>query len=149
MSTTQSTATRAIMMRDGYSIPSTADQRTELNDLPICEMMYAKRNGGRVCRATLAAVFEAMRDSNAVVVLYVGADGKQDARVLWPNSVTLTKDDNIVCCAYCTMRRQWKSFRLDRMITCHPLSMPDDILTDDEPHQDWEDSPQGRAIAAR
>jgi hypothetical protein len=77
VTTAQSTAPRTILMRDGYAIPATADQRTELNDLPICEMMYAKRNGGRVCRATLTAVFEAMRDSSAVVVLYIGADGKQ------------------------------------------------------------------------
>jgi len=37
-----------------------------------------------------------MRDSSAVVVLYVGLDGGQDARVLWPNSITFTKDKKIV-----------------------------------------------------
>ena len=56
-------------------------------------------------------------------------DGGQDARVLWPNSITFTKDSKIVCKAYCTMRRQWKTFRIDRMLTCHELTTPDDAET--------------------
>jgi len=71
-------------------------------------------------------VADAMRDSSAVVVLYVGLDGGQDARVLWPNSITFTKENKIVCKAYCTMRREWKTFRIDRMLTCHELTTPDD-----------------------
>ena len=72
-------------------------------------------------------VADAMRDSSAVVVLYVGLDGGQGARVLWPNSITLTKDNKIVAKCYCTMRKQWKTFRIDRMLTCHGLTTPDDI----------------------
>jgi len=53
--------------------------------------------------------------------------GGQDARVLWPNSITFTKDNKVVCKAYCTMRREWKTFRIDRMLTCHELTTPDDI----------------------
>lgn len=122
----QSTTVRTVTAKDGYTVPTTADQRTALNDLPICEMLYHRDNGGRVSRATLSLVMDAMRDSAAVVVLYIGADGKQDARVLWPAAVSLTKDNNIVTRAYCTMRREWKSFRLDRMLTCHALTTPDD-----------------------
>ncbi len=80
-------------------------------------------------RPTVIAVADAMRDSSAVVVLYVGLDGGQDARVLWPNSISLTKENKVVCKAYCTMRRQWKTFRIDRMLTCHELTTPDDCET--------------------
>ena len=37
-----------------------------------------------------------------------------------------SKDNNIVCKAYCTLRKEWETFRLDRMLTCHPLTTPDD-----------------------
>jgi predicted DNA-binding transcriptional regulator YafY len=73
---------------------------------------------------------EQARGGVSLVVLYVGADGGQDARVLWPTSITLTADNNLTCKAYCTMRRAWKSFRIDRMLTCHPLTTPDDLTTD-------------------
>ena len=73
-------------------------------------------------------VADAMRDSSAVVVLYVGLDGGQDARVLWPNSISFTKERRSSA-RYCTMRRQWKTFRIDRMLTCHALTTPDDIET--------------------
>jgi len=127
MVTQQSTASRTVVAKDGYTVSATADQRTDLNDLPICEMLYHRDNGGKVSRATLSLVMDAMRDSSAVVVLYVGADGGQDARVLWPTSITLTGEQHIVTRAYCTMRQQWKTFRLDRMLTAHPLTTPDDI----------------------
>ncbi len=124
---TQSITPRTVTAKDGYTVPATADQRTDLNDLPICAMLYHRDNGGKVSRATLSLVMDAMRDSSAVVVLYVGADGKQDARVLWPTSITLTGEQHIVTRAYCTMRQQWKTFRLDRVLTAHPLTTPDDI----------------------
>jgi len=127
MVTQQSTASHTVVAKDGYTVPATADQRTDLNDLPICEMLYHRDNGGKVSRATLSLVMDAMRDSSAVVVLYVGADGKQDARVLWPSSITLTADNNLTARCYCTMRQQSKTFRLDRMLTAHPLTTPDDI----------------------
>ncbi len=69
---------------------------------------------------------DAMRDCAAVVTLYTNGKGEVAARVLWPASVTLTKEQNIVCHAYCTKRREWRTFRLDRMVTCHALTTPDD-----------------------
>ncbi len=37
------------------------------------------------------------------------------------------------------MRREVRSFRIDRMLTCHELTTPDDMAG--EPSQDFEDSP--------
>ncbi len=135
----QSSTARTVAANDGYLVPATADTSTDLNLLPICQAVYHRMNGGKVSRATLALVMGAMADSSAVVTLYIGADGKQDARVLWPNSITLTKEHQIVARCYCTMRREVRSFRIDRMLTCHELTTPDDMAW--EPSQDFEESP--------
>jgi predicted DNA-binding transcriptional regulator YafY len=127
MVTTQSTTVRTVAAKDGYTVPATADQRTDLNDLPICEMLYYRENGGKVSRATLSLVMVAMRDSSAVVSMYAEAKGDLAARCLWPDSITLTRDHNITAHCYCTLRRGWRSFRLDRMLACHALTTPDDI----------------------
>ncbi len=124
---TQSTTVRTLHALDGYPIPATVDQHTDMNDLPTAISVYLRLNGGKVAVDTIIAVMDAMRDSSAVVTLYIGADGGQDARVLWPFSVSLTKDNNITARCYCTLRREIKTFRLDRMIGCHPLTTPDDV----------------------
>ena len=127
MAQQQSTpAPRTVTSKSGMILPSTVDQHTDLNLVLTAVTVYYKHAGCKGSFDTVIHVAEAMRDGGAVVVLYVGLDGGQDARVLWPNSVTLTKDNNLVCKAYCTMRREWKTFRLDRMLTCHPLTTPDD-----------------------
>jgi predicted DNA-binding transcriptional regulator YafY len=72
-----------------------------------------------------------------------------NARVLWPNSITFTKDSKITAKCFCTLRRTWKNFRVDRMLTCHALTTPDDIEpADDEPRGDFEDSIAGRDYRA-
>ncbi len=70
-----------------------------------------------------------MRDGSAVVVMDTDAKGELAARVLWPTSITLSKENHISTWAYCTLRREWRSFRLDRVIACHPLTTPDDCET--------------------
>jgi len=110
-------------------LPATIDQQTDFNLITTATAIYYKRSGCLGSFATVVAVADAMRDSSAVVVMYVGLDGGQDARVLWPNSISFTKENKVVCKAYCTMRKQWKTFRIDRMLTCHALTTPDDIET--------------------
>jgi len=129
MTSQQSTASRTITAKSGMLLPATIDQQTDMNMITTAIAIYYKRSGCLGSFATAVAVADAMRDSSAVVVLYVGLDGGQDARVLWPNSITFTKENKIVCKAYCTMRREWKTFRIDRMLTCHELTTPDDIET--------------------
>jgi len=126
MSTTNGTTPRTIITKSGYPIPATIDQQTDFNMITTAMAVYYKQSGCLGSFDTALLVADAMRDSSAVVVLYVGLDGGQDARVLWPNSISFTKDKKIVARCYCTMRRQWKAFRIDRMLTCHELTTPDD-----------------------
>ncbi len=125
----QSTIPRTVAAKDGSLVPATIDARTELNTISVAVTVFHRLNDGKVAADTLWNVSDAVRDASAIVTLYSDAKGEIAARVLWPASLTLTKDDNLVCRAYCTMRREWKSFRLDRMLTCHPLTTPDDIAT--------------------
>ena len=126
---TQSTASRTVTCKSGMILPATIDQQTDFNLITTATAIYYKRSGCLGSFATVVAVADAMRDSSAVVVMYVGLDGGQDARVLWPNSISLTKENKIVAKCYCTMRKQWKTFRIDRMLTCHELTTPDDCET--------------------
>jgi predicted DNA-binding transcriptional regulator YafY len=125
--TIQSTASRTVTTKSGALLPATIDQQTDFNLITTAMAIYYKQSGCLGSFDTAILVADAMRDSSAVVVLYVGLDGGQDARVLWPNSISFTKDKKIVARCYCTLRRQWKTFRIDRMLTCHPLTTPDDI----------------------
>lgn len=117
---------RTVTSTTGYVLSATVDPQTDLNDLPIAICVYLRHNGQRVAADTLAAVVYAMRDSSAVVVSYADAKGEVNARVLWPNAVSLTKDNAITARCYCTLRKEWKTFRLDRFLTCHDLTTPDD-----------------------
>jgi len=129
LSTTNATTARTITAKSGMILPATIDQSTDFNLITTATAIFYKMSGCLGSFDTVIAVADAMRDSSAVVVLYVGLDGGQDARVLWPTSITFTKENKIVCKAYCTMRKQWKTFRIDRMLTCHALTTPDDIET--------------------
>lgn len=129
--TVQSTPARTLSTLAGDPVHATVDQRTDLHDLPITAGVYLRLNEGRTATDTVLNVFDAMRDSNAVVALYADGNGIE-ARVIWPDSVSLTKDNHITCHGYCTLRKQYRTFRLDRMIGCHPLSTPDDCDYEDE-----------------
>jgi predicted DNA-binding transcriptional regulator YafY len=57
--------------------------------------------------------------------------------------VSVTKDRNLVTRAYCTLRREWRTFRLDRMVAVHPLTTPDDA----EPQEQAAPTPDPAKIA--
>ncbi len=126
---TQSTASRTITAKSGMLLPATITPQTDMNLMVTCIAMYHRFNERKVAYDTLEKVMEGMRDGSAVVVMYTDAKGELAARVLWPLSITLTKDSNIAAYCYCTLRRECKSFRLDRMLTCHELTTPDDCET--------------------
>jgi predicted DNA-binding transcriptional regulator YafY len=88
---------------------------------------------------------DAMRDASAVVALYTDGKCETAARCLWPASVSVTKDKNLTCRAYCTLRKEWRTFRLDRMIAVHPLTTPDDA----EPREEGRRDPEPSRIAVR
>jgi predicted DNA-binding transcriptional regulator YafY len=92
-------------------------------NVSLAREVFDAANGYKMAYDTFRAVLEATRDGGAVVVLYT--HGTQvDARALFPMRVTLTKSDEIVCTAFCTLRQEVKTFRLDRMVQCHPLTLP-------------------------
>ena len=151
MSTTNATTARTITAKCGMILPATITPQTDFNLMETACIVYHRFNGHKVAYDTIEKVKDAMRDGSAVVTMYADAKGEIAARVVWPSSLTLSAANDITCRGYCTLRGTIRSFRLDRMLTCHALTTPDDMEADEpqEPHQDWEDSPQGRALAAR
>jgi len=121
--------TRTITAASGMLLPATITPETDMNLMVTAISLYHSFNEARTDYDTLENVMMAMRDGSAVVTLYTDAQGAAAARVLWPSSITLSGDNNITCKAYCTLRRQVKSFRIDRMAMCHALTTPDDCET--------------------
>ncbi len=126
---TQFITPRTIVTKVGEILPATITPETDMNLMVTAICLYHSFNERRTDYDTLEAVMMAMRDSSAVVTLYTDANGAQAARCLWPVSITLTADNNLTARCYCTLRRQYKSFRIDRMAMCHALTTPDDIET--------------------
>src|SRR3954453_18470555 len=110
MSTTNGTTVRTIIAKSGMVLPATITPQTEFNTITTAISVYYRQSGCLGSIDTAYLVADAMRDGSAVVVLYVGLDGGQDARVLWPSSIGLTKENKIVARCYCTMRRQVRTF---------------------------------------
>lgn len=125
----QSTAPRTITAKSGMILPATITPQTDMNLMVTCIAMYHCFNERKVAYDTLEKVMEAMRDGSAVVTMYTDAKGELAARVLWPLSISLTKASDITAYCYCTLRREFRSFRLDRVIACHELTTPDDCET--------------------
>ncbi len=129
MVTTNGTTARTITAASGMILPATITPQTDMNLMVTAIALFHSFNESRTDYGTLEEVMMAMRDGSAVVTLYTDAQGEQAARVLWPSSITLSAENNICCKAYCTLRRQFKSFRIDRMAMCHALTTPDDCET--------------------
>jgi predicted DNA-binding transcriptional regulator YafY len=131
------TTAQSITRDTGAIIPASCDQQTDLALLPVYVDAYHALTGGTVAPATVQTVMDAMRDASAVIALYTDGKCETAARCLWPSSVTVTKDKNLVTRAYCTLRKEWRTFRLDRMLTVHALTTPDDAEPrDDAPAPD-------------
>lgn len=151
VATMKSTAPATVTAKSGMILPATIDQRTDLNLIITVMTVYYKQSGCLGSFDTAVQIADAMRDASAVILTYVALDGEMTSRCLWPMAISLTKEKKIAVRGYDTLRRTTRSLRLDRILSCHPLTTPDDMETEEpqEPHQDFEDSPQGRAIAAR
>jgi len=99
--------------------------------------------------ASLATVAMAMLTGDAVTVLYTH-DAEVTARTLFPSSISYTKDHRICVKAFCTLRREVRSFRLDRMTGVHLVTLPgenstsapDKVRADDEAREYhcWQDA---------
>ncbi len=129
MTSPQSTASRTITAKSGMILPATITPQTDMNLMVTSISIYHRFNERKVAYDTLEKVMEAMRDGSAVVTMYADAKGELAARVLWPLSISLTRANDLTAYCYCTLRRECKSFRIDRMLTCHELTTPDDCET--------------------
>lgn len=127
MSATQSTAPRTVTSKTGMILPATITPQTDLNTGIAAAATYYRMSESAGSWSSLIALVTALQDSSAVVVEYVALDGERTCRVLWPNAITLSKENHIVAKCYCTLRRTVKCFRLDRILTCHALTTPDDM----------------------
>ncbi len=76
------------------------------------------------CFSVLMSVVDAIQDGGAVVIQYRNDDGVVSARCLFPSTVTVTAERHLACRAYCTARRETRTFRLDRILDCHTLTLP-------------------------
>jgi predicted DNA-binding transcriptional regulator YafY len=140
-----STAVQSITLPSGAIVPAVCNPQTDLALLSVCVDAYHDLAGGAVALDTIRKVVEAMRDSNAVIALYTDGKCETAARCLWPSSVTVTKDKHLVTRAYCTLRKEWRIFRLDRFVAVHPLSTPDDA----EPRERATPPPDPAKVAVR
>ena len=125
-------AVRTVPASTGGIVPVTvtADYLNASPDnISIVRAAFDVANDFRVSYHTFRAVLEAVRHGGAIVVLYADAKAELLARALWPESVSLTKANDICCKAFCTMRQEWRTFRLDRFVTCHAFITPDDLPT--------------------
>jgi predicted DNA-binding transcriptional regulator YafY len=147
MVTINATTARTITAKSGMVLPATITPQTDFNLMETACIVYHRFNEHKVSYDTLDKVKDAMRDGSAVVTLYADAKGEIAARCLWPMAVTLTKENQITARCYCTLRREYRSFRLDRMLACHELTTPDDFEPA-EPHADFEDTSAGRNLRA-
>ncbi len=129
MSTTNATTARTITAKSGMILPATITPQTDMNLMVTAIALYHRFNERKVAYDTLEKTMEALRDGSAIVALYTDAKGELAARVLWPQSISLTKANDLTARCYCTLRREFRSFRLDRVIACHALTTPDDVET--------------------
>ncbi len=118
-------------------LPTRINASTDPQTVDYCQHAYYRiahnamqHNGDLFPYETLVAVIEALMEGGAVTTLYTHKSdetGEMEtaARTLFPQYVALTRDHHIVTLAYCTLRRTYKLFRLDRMRGCHLLTVPD------------------------
>lgn len=113
----------------GYRVPCTADAGwLSENQYHIYDALavYA-RVVPDIDPTTIKRVLTATRDGDALVVLYQHG-GETTARVLFPSAVMVSKDDHLAVRAFCTYRREIRSFRVDRFMDSHAFVLPGETV---------------------
>ncbi len=105
------------------SLPRTITEQTDTETAGECVTAYSLHSASDVNMGVIAQFITAVQEGAGLVVLYTH-DGETTARVLYPTKVTLTNDNNLVAWAFCTMRGMYRSFRLDRCVSVHELTLP-------------------------
>jgi hypothetical protein len=131
MSTTAESITYTYTATVTMQIPRTIYNLTDPQTIDHAIRCYYRRahdemqySGAIFPFDTLQLVAEAMADGGAVTVLYTNEKGEVSARTIFPHSITLTSDRHITTFGYCTLKRETKSFRLDRMASVSLVTTP-------------------------
>jgi len=80
-------------------------------------------HGAETAVDTLNLFAAAIQSGDAITTLYTH-DGEGAARTLFPTALMLTKDKHLVARCFCTLKRETKCFRLDRMTGAHLVTLP-------------------------
>lgn len=70
-----------------------------------------------------AVIADAIERRVGCCVLYVHG-GEASARVLWPSSCRRSRDGHLSTFAFDSLRGEWRSFRIDRIVGAHLLTGP-------------------------
>ena len=133
MSTAKDTITVTLYRPLTITVPTTITAHTEgqlLDD--ALDAFYAEMHaahGVETTVDTLNLFAGTLTSGDAVTVLYSDEGGETTARTLFPTALMLTKDKHIVTRAFCTLRRETKCFRLDRMSGVHLVTLPGEVAT--------------------
>lgn len=65
----------------------------------------------------------AMREQGGCCILYLH-DGEQSARVIYPVSCRKSNGGTLSIRAWDSLRQDWRSFRMERILAAHPLRGP-------------------------
>ncbi|HVW91767.1 MAG TPA: YafY family protein [Devosia sp.] len=68
----------------------------------------------------LALMRDAMRREKAIEIDYADETGKSSTRAIWPVALAYYEQKQIVA-SWCTMRQDFRNFRIDRIIGARPL----------------------------
>lgn len=75
--------------------------------------------GGRV-EPLLGVLRAAMRDETVLRISYADEQGRTSERSIWPVALSYYEGKQIVA-AWCTMREDFRNFRIDRIVTAEPV----------------------------
>jgi len=133
----QSTITVTLYRPITITVPTTITAHTEgqlLDD--ALDGFYAEcfaAHGAETTVDTLNLFAGSLTNGDALTVLYTDDKGEANARTLFPTALMLTKDKHLAVRAFCTLRRETRSFRLDRMTGAHLVTLPGECIPVPDP----------------
>jgi len=126
----QSTITGTVYRLVTLTVPTAITEGTDpalvTDALDVFYAAMHATHGPEATVDTLNLFAAAIQSGDAITVLYAH-DGETTARTLFPTALMLTKDAHLVARCFCTLRRETKCFRLDRMTGAHLVTLPGEV----------------------
>ncbi len=114
-----SRAARDAVAKIATAVPK--ELRASLVDAPLFAPMYEKRDPVSI---DMSALRTALRSERQVWIDYRDLRGNESQRVIWPSLLSFFKNASVVA-AWCTVRQDFRTFRLDQI---RKLEVLDDRL---------------------